>query len=395
MQPALRSAVTLLLTTTTTLLRAQGSGYSSGGTELSSRVSTSYLAASLTEASRETRWLQFVVLWRGQSGWSQGRQRLDTAMLRKAQTAYNTARHAALARDGVFIGGQSGGVAYTAEADSARVTLTVLGQRFSIPRRDSALIVMVDRIDGVGGDPIVAGTRVVESRLPEVPAERTWTSGDTTFIVRPRGRETGSDRANIESVLERDSTVAAFWRADSFGGPTDVLVPVSPRTVTSASPADFRPALAAVDGPFECTGREAIGQSAMGRLLVGADAIAYTAAFPSKSDTKATVVVMVDSTGKIVRYSERRGPPLRPAANPGNSDARRSADALAAAVAAVRSTNITMDYRAGSATVANMGGGRPDERMSGPIDVMGSMQEFGKPLDRAQRVLAQCAGTPK
>ena len=136
MQPVLRTVVTLLLTTTTTLLRAQGSGYSTGGIELSPRVSTYYLVASLTEASRKTRWLQFVVLWRGQSGWHGGRQGLDTAMLRQAQTDYNTARKAAAGRDGMFVGGQSGGVAYTAEADSARRTLTVLGQRFSIPRSD-------------------------------------------------------------------------------------------------------------------------------------------------------------------------------------------------------------------------------------------------------------------
>ncbi len=272
MHSVLRTAVTLLLTTTTTLLPAQGSGYSTGGIELSPRVSTSYLAATLTDASRETRWLQFVVLWRGQSGWSRGQRGLDTAMLRRAETEYNTARRAALGRDGLFVGGQSGGVAYTAEADSARRTLTVLGQRFSIPRSDSALIVMVDRIDGVGGDPIVAATTVVESRLPDLPAERTWTSGDTTFIVRPRGRGPESDRANIEAVLGRDSTVAAFWRVGGgpLGGPTDVLVPNSPRTVTLASPAEFQPDLAAVDGPFECSGPEAIGQSAMGRRLVGA-----------------------------------------------------------------------------------------------------------------------------
>ncbi len=150
-----------------------------------------------------------------------------------------------------------------------------------------------------------------------------------------------------------------------------------------------------MDGPFECTRREAIGQTAMGRLLAGKDAIAYTAAFPSKADTKATVTVMVDPAGGLVRYAERRGPPLRPIANPNNSDARTSADALSAAVAAVRSTNITLDYRAGTATVSNIGGGRPDERTSGPIDALGSMEKFGKPLDRAQHVLAQCAGTPK
>ncbi len=51
-----------------------------------------------------------------------------------------------------------------------------------------------------------------------------------------------------------------------------------------------------MDGPFECS--QAIGQSAMGSI--GADAIAYTAAFPSKSDTKATVVVMVDPAGGII-----------------------------------------------------------------------------------------------
>ena len=393
MQPSLRSAVTLLLAATTaTLLPAQGTGYSTGGADLSPRISTSYLEASFGEASRETRSLRFVVVWRGQSGWSQGRQGLDAAKVQQAQAEYNAARKAALVRDGLFVGGQSNGVAYTAATDSARTTLTVLGQRFSIPRRDSALVVMVDRVDGVGGEPIVVGTAVVESRLPDRPAERMWTSGDTTFIVRPRASQPGGERADIESVLGRDATVAAFWRAESLGGPADVLVPAAPRATTPASLAEFQPDVAAVDGPFECTGREDIGQTPMGRQLVGPGAISYTAAFPSKADTKATVVVMVDPAGAILRYAERRGPPIQPNANPGNSDARTSGNALAAAVAAVRSTNITLDYRAGRATVANVGGGRRDERAIGPIDVVGTMEKFGKPLDRAARVLAQCAG---
>jgi hypothetical protein len=104
--------------------------------------------------------------------------------------------------------------------------------------------------------------------------------------------------------------------------------------------ADFQPDLAAVDGPFECTGRNPIGLSSVGREIVGPDAVSFSAAFPRRAETKATVVVIVDSAGKIIRYAQRRSPAIHPA--------------------------------------------------SGPVAVVGSMEKLGRPLDRAARVLTQC-----
>jgi hypothetical protein len=172
-------------------------------------------------------------------------------------------------------------------------------------------------------------------------------------------------------------------------GGADVFVAVSPATNRSGTLADFQPDVPAVDGPFECTGREPIGQSGIGRELLGPNAVSISAAFPNRATTRATVVVFVDSTGTPIRYAERRGPPIQSAVPAGLESSASAAD-VAAAAAAVRSTNITLDYGRGRGFIANRGGGRPDQSVSGPLDVVGSTDKFGKPLDRAARVLAQC-----
>ncbi len=181
--------------------------------------------------------------------------------------------------------------------------------------------------------------------------------------------------------------VSSSTPADLPAGGTDVFVKVSPAT-GGATLADFQPDLAAVDGPFECTGRDLIGQSGIGRELLGPDAVSFSAVFPSRAQTRATVVVVVDSTGKMIRYAERRGRSIGPAV-PAGLESRASAAEVAAA-AAVRSTTITLDYGRGRGTIANRGGGRPDQSVSGPIGVVGSMNKFGNPFERAARVLAQC-----
>lgn len=167
-------------------------------------------------------------------------------------------------------------------------------------------------------------------------------------------------------------------------GPTEVFIPVAPPS-RSATLDSFQPDLAAVDGPFECGPSSKIGETPAGRVIAGPDAVSYFGMFPNRADAKATVTVIVDSTGKIIRYAERRGPPLRP-----QRGATASAADVAAAAAAVRSTTITLDYRTGRAIVGNNGGGGPDQSVFGPVDIVGRLEKFGKPLDRAARVLAQC-----
>ena len=172
--------------------------------------------------------------------------------------------------------------------------------------------------------------------------------------------------------------------------PADMLIPVSPARVSATTLANFQTDLPAVDGPFECSGPEAVGQSGLGRQLLPPDAVLYSAFFPNHSETRATVVVIADGAGRLIRYAERRGPPIRPAVPPGQ-ESRATPAEVAAAAAAVRSTMITMDYGGGRATVANRGGGQSDQMVSGPIVVVGSMERFGKPAERAVRVLAECA----
>lgn len=158
----------------------------------------------------------------------------------------------------------------------------------------------------------------------------------------------------------------------------DVFVRVPP--AEAASLAAFEPDLPAVEGSFECGRRE----------VMSPNMTMVSASFPTRAEAKATVVVFIDSTGKIIRYAERRGPPIRPAVAPGQ-ESRATPAEVAAAAAAVRSTMISLDYGQGRASVSNRGGGRPDQSMSGAIDVVASMPKFGKPLERAARVQAQCA----
>lgn len=161
--------------------------------------------------------------------------------------------------------------------------------------------------------------------------------------------------------------------------PSDVMIGSTAATMVPL--ANFVPDLPAIGGQFECGTREAMGSNLS----------SVSASFPSAADTRETVVVMFDSTRTIVRVAERRGPPLRLAV-PKGQEANATPAQIAAAARAVRSTTITLDYGQGRAIVANRGGGFPDQMAMGSADVAGSLDQLGRPLERAGRVLAQCAG---
>jgi hypothetical protein len=193
-------------------LAAQREGGHSGGTsELSARTEVTYLKVHKTDSAGTTYWFQLLILWRGQPGWAgidSSRTLRDTSAMARALANYNAAQKAALLTDAMFLGGYSRGVAYFAELDSARTTVKILNHSFRVPPRDSALIVLVDRTDGIGGVPTVTRTVVVDGRFPTPPTPKTWTSGDTIFTIRVPDR----DQANLLMVLQRDPAVAAFWR---------------------------------------------------------------------------------------------------------------------------------------------------------------------------------------
>jgi hypothetical protein len=201
----------LLIASSADLAAQRGGGYSAGSSGLSPRSEVTYLKAHKTDAAGTTHWFQLLILWRGQPGWAgidSNRTLPDTSAMARALGNYNAAHKAALMNDAMFLGGYSRGVAYYAELDSARTTLKILNRSFRVPPRDSALIVLVDRTDGVGGVPTVTRTVVVDGRFPEPPTPKTWTSGDTIFTIRVPDR----DQENLLMVLQRDPAVAAFWR---------------------------------------------------------------------------------------------------------------------------------------------------------------------------------------
>ena len=184
-----------------------GSGYGTSTGQLSARVEMSYLARNLWDGSRRTRWVQVVLLWRGQPGWAGRTAALDSVERRQAIDEYRRARAGAILTNATVLGGQSGAVTYLAQIDSASKAVTVLGQTFALPPRDSALIVLIDHIDWRGGQPAIVGTAVVDGRLPDLSPMRMWASGDTTFTVTPPDNLD----EGLKVTLLRDPTVAAFW----------------------------------------------------------------------------------------------------------------------------------------------------------------------------------------
>jgi hypothetical protein len=180
------------------------SGSSGGGMSLSSRVTISYQQANVDSAGKRMDWMQFVILWRGQPGWESGRA-LNETQRAAGRRAYEQARIAAAVADRSFLGG-GGAIPFWAELDRTARRLYVLGREFEIPERGSALVVIIDRIDEIGGPPTVVGSAVIDGQLPEEVRSKTWTSGDTTFMVRP-------SKSGIDAFLEtlkQDPVVAAF-----------------------------------------------------------------------------------------------------------------------------------------------------------------------------------------
>jgi hypothetical protein len=184
---------------------AQRGGSSGGTTRLTDRVEVMY-QQSYTESSTAGRadWMRFIVLWRGQPGWRFAKtsvaERDDAERVRR-----EVAAAAALANRTVM-GNFANGPSYFAELDRDNNALYVLGNRYAIPSRDSTLVILVDRIDRLGGPPFVVGAAVIDGRMSSEFVPKTWVSGDTTFTVRPS--KTALDL--FLETLKKDPAVAAF-----------------------------------------------------------------------------------------------------------------------------------------------------------------------------------------
>jgi hypothetical protein len=143
----------------------------------------------------------------------------------------------------------------------------------------------------------------------------------------------------------------------------------------------FRPARPAVDSGGECVVRESPMLGAGMRSLVG-----Y---FPTRADAEAMVSLTVDSTGRFLRYHERRGLLRIPAVARATTPSARDS-VIAAAERTTRITEISLDRVTGEARAVNRGGGRPSEGVFGLVPEFETSAELGQPGARASRVAELC-----
>lgn len=152
----------------------------------------------------------------------------------------------------------------------------------------------------------------------------------------------------------------------------------SPRT-DAAAIAAFVPEIAPVDSGGECDITRTGGNGAT----------VASVAFPRLANAQTRMSVTFDSSGRLVRFSERRGvmPPLR--FGPEVTAAARDS-AFRDAVRRVRSTTITFDYVIDQAVVMNSGGGRPTDAVLGTVRMFESLERLGPPRAHVARLRALC-----
>jgi hypothetical protein len=166
---------------------AQTGGGGSGGT-LSPRVTHDLIDAHEGSGGMERHHVRAVVLWRAPALTATGREPVCADTLTASALALEYRRLGRAAEDSGrhLIGGYADGQISASEYDLDRGVLVVLGRAFTMPARDSAVVVVVDRRGPTGTDcspPRVAATAYMPATLPSTFWPQSWTSGDTSYFV--------------------------------------------------------------------------------------------------------------------------------------------------------------------------------------------------------------------
>ena len=179
----------------------------SGLVNLNSRVDVNYATRVTDPASGRRAWLQLAILWRGQPAWRAVAYD-DSIATRSAEREYQRRGLDAIAVGGQWAGTQVGRVVFGAIYDPGGRWVQILGKRWTLPPGDSALVVLVDRIDSVGGPPMIVEGLFIESSLP---ANLFWYNTelrDTSLSLR----RSGSVRDALRELLSRTATIREFWK---------------------------------------------------------------------------------------------------------------------------------------------------------------------------------------
>lgn len=181
-----------------------GGGVSGGG--LNDRVEVNFIRE--TRSMPDSVHLAAVVYWRGSRGWTYSHAPADAALADSVRRALS----AASLRTGIIAGGTITTTARAwVEADLHARTVSVLGKRLALPTGDSALVILVDRIDGVGGPPTLQSFPIfARAQLDATP--RTHDPIQQREARRARFAEL---TRSWGALAEADSRVRAFIAAGS------------------------------------------------------------------------------------------------------------------------------------------------------------------------------------
>jgi hypothetical protein len=204
----IRNAI-LALAAVASLAQAQASGYGAGGCSVGAGFECVMVHAHTGTQREERQWVRAIVLWKAEPWTSSPAPR--TAEARANSQRYDALRREAEDSNRTMLGTEGGSHRAPAsmtwgfprrDAD----TLFVLGQRFEMPRQDSALVVMVDaRTRDAAGAPRLIGIAWMPAAIDNAYWPKHWTSGDTSFTVRPP-----RDNRILRDALEKIPAVRTF-----------------------------------------------------------------------------------------------------------------------------------------------------------------------------------------
>jgi hypothetical protein len=134
------------------------------------------------QGAEQRTWVNAIILWRV----PRWRLQPDSARTDSIERAYRRREYALRDSGWAPVGGRSLDIVHEGEIDARRTTIRVRDRLFPLPQRDSALVLMLDQTRDSSFTPNVVGTAYVPAVMPDGYWTKSWTSGDTTFTVRPR-----------------------------------------------------------------------------------------------------------------------------------------------------------------------------------------------------------------
>jgi len=121
----------------------------------------------------------------------------------------------------------------------------------------------------------------------------------------------------------------------------------------------------------------------------GSGATIASASYPTRRDSRMQVSITFDSSGRLVRFSERRGPTPFSAIPPG-TPASQLDSLIKAADAKTRTTTISLDYAIDQAVASNRGGGKPTTAVLGTVRAIEKLETLGPPVAHLERARKLC-----